>query len=528
MFIFVGFIPNTGLVDAHVDHDKGGYYLTDPMTMMTNVPGIFAAGDVRSQLTRQITTAVGDATTATIAASKWVEERARGQRGRRAAGAARGRQRRRRLGGVSIVTRHGDGGETEPPLRRAGSPRTTSTPRPTARSTRPSARSAWPAPCCGDAARPQRILDLQRELFTVGAELATAAADRAKLEKHFATVTAAMVEALDARGRRARGAGAAAQGLRHPRRRPGGCGHRPRPHLRAPRRAPRRGLQRAGRLANAEVLRYLNRCSDLLFMLAREAEGDAARRQVGPAGCRSRRGPAGRRRHQPAGATPATATGAPAAGSRLAGAGGGELAATRKPSPSRQHPQRRGGVRLGAQRLAQRRCSSRRSPSTASASAATQPRAPAAISADASRSAGGSGIRGGDGPASSSWRSPTHSAATGQARASRRRRSAAQRADGCGGMNTWWPSPRRSTRMSVAGGGEGAARRRRDAARRSRSGPTSTASGGHPQGAAGGEVGDGRAAAARPGGARRSPAARQRAAAARGRRRGRGARRSSR
>jgi thioredoxin reductase (NADPH) len=78
VFIFVGFIPNTGLIDAHIDHDTGGYYLTDPMTMMTNVAGIFAAGDVRAQLTRQITTAVGDATTATIAASKWVEERARG------------------------------------------------------------------------------------------------------------------------------------------------------------------------------------------------------------------------------------------------------------------------------------------------------------------------------------------------------------------------------------------------------------------------------------------------------------------
>jgi thioredoxin reductase (NADPH) len=78
VFIFVGFIPNTTLIDAHVDHDKGGYYLTDPMTMMTSVPGIFAAGDVRAQLTRQITTAVGDATTATLAASKWVEERARG------------------------------------------------------------------------------------------------------------------------------------------------------------------------------------------------------------------------------------------------------------------------------------------------------------------------------------------------------------------------------------------------------------------------------------------------------------------
>jgi len=79
VFIFIGFIPNTRLVDAHIDHDKAGYYLTDPMTMMTNVSGIFAAGDVRSQLTRQITTAVGDATTATIAASKWVEEWRRGR-----------------------------------------------------------------------------------------------------------------------------------------------------------------------------------------------------------------------------------------------------------------------------------------------------------------------------------------------------------------------------------------------------------------------------------------------------------------
>ena len=80
VFIFVGFLPNTGLVDTHVDHDAAGYYVTDPMTMETSVPGIFAAGDVRSQLTRQVTTAVGDATTATIAATKWVEERARARR----------------------------------------------------------------------------------------------------------------------------------------------------------------------------------------------------------------------------------------------------------------------------------------------------------------------------------------------------------------------------------------------------------------------------------------------------------------
>ena len=40
---------------------------------MTSIPGLFAAGDLRSQLTRQITTAVGDATTAAIAVEKYVK-----------------------------------------------------------------------------------------------------------------------------------------------------------------------------------------------------------------------------------------------------------------------------------------------------------------------------------------------------------------------------------------------------------------------------------------------------------------------
>jgi thioredoxin reductase (NADPH) len=73
VFIFVGFLPNTGLLSVHADHDAQGYYLTDA-NMMTSVPGIYAAGDVRSQLTRQVTTAVGDGTTAAIAATKLVEE----------------------------------------------------------------------------------------------------------------------------------------------------------------------------------------------------------------------------------------------------------------------------------------------------------------------------------------------------------------------------------------------------------------------------------------------------------------------
>ncbi|HEX8726698.1 MAG TPA: thioredoxin-disulfide reductase [Gemmatimonadaceae bacterium] len=75
LFIFIGFKPNTGVIADHVDHDATGYLITD-WNMQTSVPGLFAAGDVRVQLTRQVTTAVGDATTAAIAAEKYLKARA--------------------------------------------------------------------------------------------------------------------------------------------------------------------------------------------------------------------------------------------------------------------------------------------------------------------------------------------------------------------------------------------------------------------------------------------------------------------
>jgi thioredoxin reductase (NADPH) len=71
VFIFIGFQPNSGLVEGHAKHDAAGYFITDDR-MMTSIPGLFAAGDVRSQLTRQITTAVGDATTAALAVEKYL------------------------------------------------------------------------------------------------------------------------------------------------------------------------------------------------------------------------------------------------------------------------------------------------------------------------------------------------------------------------------------------------------------------------------------------------------------------------
>jgi thioredoxin reductase (NADPH) len=72
VFVFVGFRPNTGIIEGHVDHDDMGYLLTDA-NMQTSIRGLFAAGDVRAQLTRQVTTAVGDATTAAIAAEKYLK-----------------------------------------------------------------------------------------------------------------------------------------------------------------------------------------------------------------------------------------------------------------------------------------------------------------------------------------------------------------------------------------------------------------------------------------------------------------------
>jgi thioredoxin reductase (NADPH) len=71
MFVFIGFKPNTTIIADHVEHDATGYVITD-WHMQTSIPGLFAAGDVRVQLTRQVTTAVGDATTAAVAAEKYL------------------------------------------------------------------------------------------------------------------------------------------------------------------------------------------------------------------------------------------------------------------------------------------------------------------------------------------------------------------------------------------------------------------------------------------------------------------------
>jgi cob(I)alamin adenosyltransferase len=117
------------------------------------------------------------------------------------------------------------------------------------------------------------ILDLQRELFVVGADLATNPKERHKLKSGISLVTGEMVEALE-------------------RRIDAAVAHRPLPEAfivpganpvsaaldvarTAVRRAERRAVEMkdAGKTVSEDALRYLNRLSDLLFVLARAEAG---------------------------------------------------------------------------------------------------------------------------------------------------------------------------------------------------------------------------------------------------------------
>lgn len=72
VFLFVGILPKTQFLKGLVQMDEGGYIITNE-NCETSVKGIFAAGDCRKKLLRQITTAVGDGATAAFAAEKYLE-----------------------------------------------------------------------------------------------------------------------------------------------------------------------------------------------------------------------------------------------------------------------------------------------------------------------------------------------------------------------------------------------------------------------------------------------------------------------
>jgi thioredoxin reductase (NADPH) len=74
LFIYVGSTPNTAWCRGVVDQDETGFVKTDPL-LRTNVPGVFAAGDVRVTPLRQIATAVGDGALAAMTAHRFLTER---------------------------------------------------------------------------------------------------------------------------------------------------------------------------------------------------------------------------------------------------------------------------------------------------------------------------------------------------------------------------------------------------------------------------------------------------------------------
>ena len=72
VFVFIGTLPNTDMVKGLIRLDENGFVVTDD-NMQTSVPGVFAAGDIRSKLFRQISTAVGEGAAASYAMERYLE-----------------------------------------------------------------------------------------------------------------------------------------------------------------------------------------------------------------------------------------------------------------------------------------------------------------------------------------------------------------------------------------------------------------------------------------------------------------------
>ncbi|MBE6990531.1 MAG: thioredoxin-disulfide reductase [Ruminococcaceae bacterium] len=72
LFGFIGYNPNSALFEGVVDMDRG-YIITDP-DMRTNIPGVFAAGDIRVKSLRQVVTATADGAIAATMAERYLEQ----------------------------------------------------------------------------------------------------------------------------------------------------------------------------------------------------------------------------------------------------------------------------------------------------------------------------------------------------------------------------------------------------------------------------------------------------------------------
>jgi thioredoxin reductase (NADPH) len=72
-FLFIGYLPNTAIFDGFLNLSPRGYIITNEL-METNIPGIFAAGDVREKMLRQVSTGVGDGAIAGYMAERFIDD----------------------------------------------------------------------------------------------------------------------------------------------------------------------------------------------------------------------------------------------------------------------------------------------------------------------------------------------------------------------------------------------------------------------------------------------------------------------